>query len=381
MSGPLAGIKIVEFAGIGPGPMCAMLLADLGATVLRIDRKQPANLGIPRPLQYDTLLRNRRSIALDLKCGQAAGAALELIEQADAVLEAFRPGTMERLGLGPEPCLARNKRLVYGRMTGWGQDGPLSAYAGHDINYLAITGLLDAIGRPGQAPSIPLNVVGDYAGGALYLAVGMLAALLNARQTGLGQVVDAAIVDGAAHLSATFFGMIAGGIWQQGRGSNLVDGGAPFYDCYRCSDGKYVSVGPIESKFFSVLLRALNIDPGQAGPQSNKEHWADCRELLRARFLEKSRDEWVALLEHTDACVTGVLTFEEAPHHPHLQARNTYVQVDGVVQPAPAPRFSRTRPGTPYPPQKPTAENTAHALASWITPERLAELRSAGVLA
>lgn len=380
MAGPLAGFKVIEFAGIGPGPMCAMLLADLGATVLRIDRKQPANLGIPRPLKYNTLLRNRYSIALDLKSEKATALALEMVGQADAVLEGFRPGTMERLGLGPDDCMAVNPKLVYGRVTGWGQDGPLSAYAGHDVNYLALTGVLDAIGRAEQPPAIPLNIIGDYAGGSLYLAVGMLAALLHASQTGEGQVVDAAIVDGAAHLATTFFGLIAGGMWQHERGTNILDGGAPFYDCYACSDGKYVSVGPVESKFFDILLSTLDIDPSVVEQQNDREAWPSIRQALAARFREKSRDEWVALLEHSDACATGVLSFAEAPEHPHLKARKTYVEIDGIVQPAPAPRFSVTRPDLPLPPQDTSSSLVPEALAAWLTPDRIAVLRAEGVL-
>ena len=258
--GPLAGIKVVELAGIGPGPMCAMLLADLGATVIRVDRKQPVALGIERPLKFNTLLRNRGAIALDLKDPRAVEAVLDLVGQADALIEGFRPGVTERLGLGPDVCLARNPRLAYGRLTGWGQDGPLAKTAGHDINYLALTGLLGAIGREGQPPTIPLNIVGDYAGGSLYMAVGLLAAILEARQSGKGQVVDAAIVDGAAHLATTFFGMAAGGIWRQERGTNVSDSGSHFYDCYECAGGGWIAVGPIEEKFFTILLDKLGID-------------------------------------------------------------------------------------------------------------------------
>lgn len=380
MAGPLAGRKIIEFTGIGPGPMCGMLLADLGATVLRIDRKQPANLGISRPLKYNTLLRNRDVIALDLKDNHAVELSLEMIQQADAVLEGFRPGTMERLGLGPDQCLAVNPRLVYGRVTGWGQDGPLSAYAGHDVNYLGLTGVLDAIGREGQPPSIPLNIVGDYAGGSLYLAVGMLAALLHAEKTGQGQVVDAAIVDGVSHLSSTFFGLMAGGLWQHQRGQNFIDGGAPFYDCYVCSDGKYVSVGPIEPKFFDLLLKQLDIDVGIAALQGDRESWPTIRDALATRFKDKSRDEWMALFEKTDACVAGVLSFSEASEHPHLKTRQTHIEVDGVIQPAPAPRFSRTRPDMPRPPQEASSRTVHQALDGWCSPDRIATLQTTGVL-
>lgn len=379
-SGPLAGIKVVELAGIGPGPMCAMLLADLGATVIRVDRKQPAALGIERPLRFNTLLRNRGAIALDLKDPRAVELVLELIEHADALIEGFRPGVTERLGLGPDVCLARNPRLAYGRLTGWGQDGPLSKYAGHDINYLALTGILEAIGREGQPPSIPLNLLGDYAGGSLYMAVGLLAAILEARQSGHGQVVDAAIVDGAAHLATTFHGMVAGGIWYQGRGSNISDSGSHFYDCYECADGRWIAVGPIEEKFFALLLAQLGIDPQELGPQMSREHWKAAKAVLAARFKSKTRDEWAQLLERSDACVSPVLAFNEAPQHPQMRARGTFVEVDGIVQAAPAPRFSRTVPATPTSPQAATPENTERALSAWLPASRIETLRRQGLI-
>jgi len=380
MSGPLAGLKVVELAGIGPGPMCAMLLADLGATVIRIDRKQPVAQGIERPLRFNTLLRNRGAIALDLKVPAAIDTVLELVEQADALIEGFRPGVTERLGLGPDACLARNPRLVYGRLTGWGQDGPLSPRAGHDINYLALTGLLDAIGREGQPPSIPLNVVGDYASGSLYMAVGLLAGVLEAGRSGRGQVVDAAIVDGAAHLATTFFGMVAGGLWKSGRGTNLSDSGSHFYDCYECADGRWVAVGPIEEKFFAELLRQLDIDPSSLGPQLSREGWKPAKAMLAAKFRTRTRDEWSALLEASDACVSPVLSFGEAPQHPHLQARGTFVEIDGIVQARPAPRFSRSVPDTPTPPRAITPANTDAALAPWLSAARIASLRAAGLI-
>jgi crotonobetainyl-CoA:carnitine CoA-transferase CaiB-like acyl-CoA transferase len=380
MAGPLSGVKVVELAGIGPGPMCAMLLADLGATVIRVDRKQPVKLGIERPLQYNTLLRNRYAIAVDLKDPAGVETVLQLVEQADALIEGFRPGVTERLGLGPEDCLARNPRLVYGRMTGWGQSGPMAQYAGHDLNYLALTGILDAIGREGQPPSIPLNLLGDYAGGSLYLALGLLAGILEAKGSGKGQVVDAAIVDGSAHLATTFFGMIAGGIWKEGRGTNITDSGSPFYDCYECADGKYISVGPIESKFYEELLRLMELAPDTLGDQMDRSAWADAKLKMAERFRSRSRDEWVALLESSDACAAGVLSFTEAPGHPHLQARGTFIEVDGVTQPAPAPRFSRSVPRTPFAPQPITPENTDAALAAWFDSERIAGLRSNGII-
>lgn len=380
MAGPLTGFKVVELAGIGPGPMCAMLLADLGATVIRVDRKEPAKLGIARPLQYNTLLRNRYAIAVDLKDPQGVETVLKLVEQADALIEGFRPGVTERLGLGPDDCLARNPRLVYGRMTGWGQTGPMAQYAGHDLNYLALTGVLDAIGREGQPPSIPLNLLGDYAGGSLYLALGILAGVLEARQSGQGQVVDAAIVDGAAHLATTFFGMLAAGIWKEGRGTNITDSGSPFYDCYPCKDGKFISIGPIESKFYDQLLGLMDIDPLSLGAQMDRNAWPQAKKILGERFLCHTRDEWVALLEASDACAAGVLSFKEAAEHPHLKARGTFIDVDGVIQPAPAPRFSRSTPATPCAPKPITPENSNAALAAWFSSGEIAALRDSGII-
>lgn len=378
--GPLAGIKIVELAGIGPGPMCAMLLADLGATVIRIERKQPASLGVERPLKFNPILRNRYSVAVDLRDPQGVETVLELVEQADALIEGFRPGVTERLGLGPDVCLQRNPKLVYGRMTGWGQTGPLSQFAGHDLNYLAITGVLDAIGREGEPPAVPLNLIGDYAGGSLYLAVGLLAGILEARTSGHGQVIDAAIVDGAAHLATPFFGLLAAGMWKPERGTNILDSGAPFYDCYQCADDQWLSVGPIESKFFTELLQLMEIDPAILGPQMDQRRWADAKHTLAARFRTRSRDEWVALLEASDACVAGVLSFSEAPNHPHMKAREVFVEVDGLVQPAPAPRFSRTVPDTPTPPRPMSREHTDAGLSPWFDAAKVERLRATGIV-
>lgn len=380
MSGPLAGIKVVELAGIGPGPMCAMLLADLGATVIRVDRKQPAALGIERPLKFNTLLRNRGAIALDLKDPQAVELVLDLVSQADALIEGFRPGVTERLGLGPDACLARNPRLAYGRLTGWGQEGPLAKQAGHDINYLALTGLLDAIGREGQPPTIPLNIIGDYAGGSLYMAVGLLAAILEARQSGQGQVIDAAIVDGAAHLATTFHGMVAGAIWRSGRGTNISDSGSHFYDCYECADGRWIAVGPIEEKFFALLLEKIGIAAETLGPQMSRDHWKPAKAVLAARFKTRTRDEWAQLLEHSDACVSPVLAFEEAPRHPHMQARGTFAEIDGIVQAMPAPRFSRTPAAKPVAPRPVTPENTDACLSAWLPASRIESLRRQGLI-
>jgi len=373
--GPLAGIRIVELAGIGPSPMCAMLLADLGATVLRIDRKQPTELGIKRPLKYDLLLRNRKSIALDLKDPHAVELTLELVSKADALIEGFRPGVTERLGLGPEPCLKRNPRLVYGRMTGWGQSGPLAQTAGHDIGYIAITGVLNAIGRADSPPSIPLNLIGDYAGGSLYLALGIVSALLEARTSGQGQVIDAAIVDGTASLATTFFGMHAAGMLQGQRGRNIGDSGSHFYDVYECADGKWLSVGPLEAKFYAELLRLLQIEPAALGAQLDRDQWPRAKIRLRQVFRGKTRAEWCEVFAGSDACVAPVLDWQEAPAHPHLAARHTFVSVDDVLQPAPAPRFSRTVPDVPTPPQPVTPENTAAALAPWVEELRIEQWR------
>lgn len=375
--GPLAGMKIVELAGIGPGPMCAMLLADLGATVLRIDRKQPVDLGTPRPLEYNLLLRNRQSIALDLKEPAAVGLVLDLVARADGLIEGFRPGVMERLGLGPDVCLARNPRLVYGRMTGWGQDGPLAAAAGHDLNYIALTGALHAIGRKGAPPTPPLNLLGDYAGGSLYLAIGMLAAVIEARHSGKGQVVDAAIVDGTASLMTSVFGLFAGGLMSLKRGTNSLDSGAYYYDVYECADGLWVSVAAIEGRFHEELLRRMEIAPESIGEQRDRANWERARALLAQKFKTRPRAEWCKLLEGTDACFAPVLTMAEAPEHPHLRARGTFVEIDGVVQPAPAPRFSRSVPPTPTAPKPPDARR---ALEGWLEPDAIARLEREGIV-
>jgi crotonobetainyl-CoA:carnitine CoA-transferase CaiB-like acyl-CoA transferase len=367
--GPLAGLRVVEFAGIGPAPMCAMVLADLGAQVLRIDRPDPPELGFKRPLRFNLLLRGRRVLALDLKDAAQRAKAMKLVAHADALIEGFRPGVMERLGLGPEPCLQANPRLVYGRMTGWGQDGPLAQAAGHDINYIALTGALHHTGRAGQLPAFPLNLLGDYAGGALYLAIGILAAVMEARRSGQGQVVDAAIVDGTAHLMTSVHGLAAAGLLAEARGTNALDSGAPFYDCYACADGRHVAIGPIEGRFHAELLQRLGI-AGDFPPQHDRARWPEARERLAAVFRTRSRDEWCALLEGTDACFAPVLTPAEAMAHPHMRARGVYAEIDGVPQPVAAPRFSRTPPRLPIPPQP--ADPSDDALAGWLTAEELA---------
>jgi alpha-methylacyl-CoA racemase len=379
-AGPLAGTRVIELAGVGPGPMCAMLLADLGATVLRIERKGPVELGIRRPLKYDLLLRSRKSIALDLKDPAAVEVALQLICKADALIEGFRPGVTERLGLGPDVCLQRNPKLIYGRMTGWGQTGPLAQTAGHDIGYIALTGVLNAIGRRNAPPTIPLNLVGDYAGGSLFLALGIVAALHETQKSGSGQVIDAAMVDGAACLATTFFGMHAAGMLNPRRGTNISDSGSHFYDVYPCADDKWISVGPLEARFYAQLLKGLELDAATLGPQADPKAWEMAKPVLAARFRTRSRDKWASIFANTDACVVPVLDWDEAPRHPHLRERGTFVEVDGVIQPGPAPRFSRTPPGVPTPPEPISPANTDAALATWASEAQVMSWRAAGTL-
>jgi alpha-methylacyl-CoA racemase len=343
--GPLNGVTIIEMAGIGPGPFCAMLLADMGADVIRIDRIGGSDLGVPITKSADFVARNRRSIALDLKQPQAIEIALNLIERADGLIEGFRPGVMERLGLGPDICLKRNNRLVYGRMTGFGQHGPLSQAAGHDINYIALTGALASIGERGRKPVPPLNLIGDYAGGSLYLAIGILAGIIRARATGEGDVVDAAMVDGAASLMTIFYSLKASGRWQDERGNNILDGGAPWYDTYETRDGLYLAVGAIEAKFFQELARRIGLDQADVKRQHEREHWPVLRAKMIATFKTRARAEWCALLEGTDACVTPVLTLEEAALHPHISARNTFRRTGGHPRPGAAPRFANAAAG------------------------------------
>lgn len=362
-SGPLSGIRVVELAGIGPGPFAAMLLADLGADVIRIDRPGPSPLPVPMPPEADILRRGRPSVALNLKHPDGLATALELVERADLLIEGYRPGVAERLGLGPDDCLARNPRLVYGRMTGWGQDGPLAQRAGHDSGYIAITGALAAIGRAGGPPQLPMNLLGDFGGGGMYLVVGLLAALLEARASGRGQVVDAAIVDGTAHLSSMIVGMVSGGAWSSERGTNFLDSGVPFYDVYETSDGGWMAVGPLEQLFYDELLARLDL-VDEAPNRLDPSEWPALRDLLARTFRTRTRDEWTALFLDTDACVAPVLSYAEAPEHPHLKARGTYVERDGVVQPAPAPRFSRTPGALTTPPPEPGAD-TRTALTAW----------------
>ena len=364
MPGPLAGYRIIELAGIGPAPFGAMMLADMGAEVIRVDRPDAvASIeGIQPDGSWDLLNRGRRSVAIDLKHPDGVATVLSLVARADALLEGFRPGVAERLGVGPEPCLARNPRLVYGRMTGWGQDGPNAALPGHDINYLALSGTLSAIGRQGEAPVPPLNLVADFGGGGLLLAFGVVCGLLEARCSGQGQVIDAAMVDGSALLATMIHGLRAGGLWRDERGTNLLDTGAWFYEVYETADAQFLAIGSLEPKFFAELVRLTGLEdvPAQFDPAT----WPAMKERLAAVIKTKSRDEWCRLLEHSDACVAPVLGLGEAPQHPHNAHRGTFIEVGGVVQPAPAPRFSRT-PGAIGRPPPPAGQDTGGVLADW----------------
>jgi alpha-methylacyl-CoA racemase len=378
--GPLAGLKVIEFAGIGPAPMCAMLLADLGADILRIDRMQDAGLGIGRRPEFDLLNRGRRSAAIDLKHKDGITTALRLVERADVLIEGFRPGVMERMGLGPDVCLARNPRLVYGRMTGWGQSGPLAQAAGHDLNYIALIGALHAIG-PKAKPAPPLNLIGDFGGGALYLAFGICAALYERERSGKGQVIDAAMTDGAASLATLFFGLLAQGTWKDARAANVLDGAAPFYDVYETKDGKFVSLAPIETKFYAEFLEKLGLDASALPKQYDTKRWPETKAKFADAIKAKTRDEWCRILEGSDACFAPVLSLAEAPTHPHNAARGTFTEVAGVVQPAPAPRFSRTPGAVQNPPPAPGA-NTAEALADWgFAESEVAALKTSGAVA
>lgn len=367
MSGPLTGIRVIEMVGLGPCPFAAMMLADMGAEVIRIDRKAPAGAANPFPMlgtKYDVMARGRRSLALDLKQAEAKEVVLILLEQADVVLEGFRPGVMERLGLGPEVCLQRNPRLVFGRITGWGQDGPLAQAAGHDLNYIALSGMLQAMGRADTPPAPPLNLVGDFGGGAMMLAFGVLCALLEARQSGRGQVVDAAMVDGSALLGAMIYGFRGFGAWGDKREANMLDGGAHFYDTYTCADGKFVSIGAIEPQFYALLLKLADIHDPTFNAQMDVRQWPELKSRLAAIFATKTRQQWCDLMEGTDVCFAPVLDMAEAPQHPHNRARANFIDVDGVVQPAPAPRFSRTAPEVSRPPAR-SGEHSEQVLRDW----------------
>ncbi|MFN3857813.1 MAG: CaiB/BaiF CoA transferase family protein [Caulobacter sp.] len=372
--GPLSGLKVIEFAGIGPGPFCGMLLSDLGADVVRIDRK-----GSGRSSPADVTSRGRRSVALDLKQPAAVETCLKLMESADAIIEGFRPGVMERLGLGPEVALKRNPKLVFGRMTGWGQTGPYANAAGHDMNYIAITGALHAIGTEDK-PVPPLNLVGDFGGGALYLAFGLLAGVINARATGQGQVIDCAMSDGAASLMAMFYGFKGAGMWKDERRANLLDGGAHFYDTYQCSDGKWISIGSIEPQFYALLLEKTGITDPAFQAQMDRSAWPDLKAKLADVIRTKTQAEWCALMDATDVCFAPILTLDEAPSHPHNAARETFVTIEGVVQPAPAPRFSATPGKVQGPPPKIGAHNEA-ALSDWgFSSAEIESLKAGGAI-
>jgi len=361
--GPLQGVKVLEFESIGPAPFAGMLLADMGADVLVIDRPAGTDLGIKRERWYDTMMRGKRSVTLDLKTTTAKEVVFSLIERADALIEGMRPGVMERLGLGPDDALKANPKLVYGRMTGWGQSGPLAPRAGHDINYIALTGILNAIGRKGEAPLPPLNLIGDFGGGGMLLGFGVACALLEAARSGKGQVVDAAMVEGASLLATMFHGFLGAGQWSETRGANILDTGAPWYNVYETKDGKHVSIGAIEERFYAELLARLQLD-AKDFPQHERAKWPLHKAAFVTAFKAKTREEWEKVFEGSDACFAPVLSWSEAPRHPHNRARSGYVSVKRVEQPAPAPRFSRTAPEVLRPPPE-RGEGGEKALADW----------------
>jgi alpha-methylacyl-CoA racemase len=383
MSGPLSGYKIIELTGIGPGPFCAMMLADMGAEVLRVDRAQAVRGGDPDHPSLDLLARGRRSVGVDLKHPDGVETVLRLVERADALVEGFRPGVTERLGIGPDDCLARNPKLIYGRMTGWGQEGPYAQAAGHDINYIALAGALHSFGRRGEAPVPPLNLIGDFGGGGMLLAYGIVCGLLEASRSGEGQVIDAAMVDGTAVLMTFFHYLAAAGIYNGVRGTNLLDTGAPFYDVYETADGEYISVGAIESQFYAELLRLSGLGDDSPEPlphQLDQSQWPAMKERVAALFKTKTRTEWCELLDASDACFAPVLSMAEAAAHPHNVHRGTFTEVAGLVQPAPAPRFSRT-PGEIARPPAHAGQHTDEALADWgFSDSERAKLREAGAI-
>jgi alpha-methylacyl-CoA racemase len=381
--GPLAGVKVVEIAGIGPGPFAAMMLADMGADVVRVDRAASVHGGDPATPPKDVMNRGRRSVGVDLKNPEGVATVLDLVAGADALIEGFRPGVMERLGLGPDVCLGRNPALVYGRMTGWGQDGPMASMAGHDMNYIAIAGALGAIGRPDERPQPPLNLVGDFGGGGLMLAFGVVCGVLEARTSGVGQVIDAAMVDGTAVLTTFIHGFMAMGIWQDQRGANMLDTGAHYYEVYECADGGFLSVGAIEPQFYAVLLEKTGLaDDPDFAKQNDRSMWPVLKQRLAEVIATKPRDEWAAIFDGTDGCVAPVLGLTEATTHPHNVARGNFVTRDGVTQPAPAPRFSRTAADIARPPAH-AGQHTDEVLQEWagLDTGRLAELRASGAIA
>ena len=380
--GPLQGVKVIELAGIGPGPFCAMMLSDMGAEVIRVERSAAVAPGDPNDPPKDVLARGRRSIGVDLKNPDGLETVLKLVEQADIVMEGFRPGVTERLGLGPEDCMARNPRIVYGRMTGWGQEGPYHLAAGHDINYIALAGALEPLGRKGEAPVPPLNLVGDFGGGGMYLAFGLVCGVLEARQSGKGQVVDTAMVDGAASLMNMFWGMKASGVWNDERGTNMLDTGSHFYDVYECSDGEYISIGSIEPQFYAELLELSGLgEQADLAKQMDRAQWPAMKERVTDLFKTKSRDEWSAIMEHSDVCFAPVLSMDEATQHPHNIERGTFVEVGGMTQAAPAPRFSRTEVAVQGPASHPGAD-TDDVLADYgFDADTIAKLRDVGAVA
>ncbi|WP_150305195.1 CaiB/BaiF CoA transferase family protein [Pseudomonas saliphila] len=380
MSGPLAGVKVVEIVGLGAAPFCAMMLADMGAQVIRIDRPGGGEIMKLVEPRFDVMARGRRSVAIDLKKPGATEAVLDLVAQADILLEGFRPGVMERMGLGPDTCLARNPKLVYGRMTGWGQDGPLAQAAGHDINYIALAGVLHTIGALGEPPLPPMNLIGDFGGGGMLLAFGILCALHEAGRSGHGQVVDAAMAEGSALLAAMNWGFKAAGLWRNERGSNVNDGGAHFYAAYACADGHCISIASAEPQFYALLRQKLGLDDPAFDAQHDHRRWPELKERLAGIFKTRTRAEWCALLEGSDVCFAPVLDWDEAPGHPHNRARGMFIDIDGVTQPAPAPRFSRSSPPRPSAPSAPGAD-TETALRDWgFDPGRIDALRASGAL-
>ncbi|MEM8903645.1 MAG: CaiB/BaiF CoA-transferase family protein [Actinomycetota bacterium] len=381
MAGPLSGVRVIEIQGIGPGPFCGMMLSDMGAEVIRVDRAASVRGGDPSTPPVDVLARGRRSIGVDLKHPDGVETVLALVETADVLFEGFRPGVAERLGIGPDECAARNPKLVYGRMTGWGQEGPISHAAGHDINYIALAGALHGIGRAGERPVPPLNLVGDFGGGGMLLAFGIVSALVEAQRTGQGQVVDAAMVDGAATLMAMFFSMTAMGVWHDDRGVNLLDGGAHFYDTYECADGRYVAIGSIEPQFYAELLERTGLADAELPAQMDRSNWPGLKDRLTEVFGSKTRDEWVEIMEGSDVCFAPVLSLGEAPQHHHNVARETFVEVAGVTQPAPSPRFSRTGVEVQGPPAHAGQHTDEILTEAGLSPADIAKLRDAGAVA
>ena len=375
--GPLKGLKIIEMAGIGPGPFCGMVLADLGAEIIRVDRASAIGTGS----KQEPSNRGKKSIAVDLKAKEGVEVVLKLVETADAIFEGFRPGVMERLGIGPEVCMARNDRIVFGRMTGWGQEGPLANAAGHDINYISLSGALAAIGRPGSPPVPPLNLIGDFGGGGMLLALGLVAALLESKESKKGQVVDAAMTDGSALLMTMIYSMQSSGIWKTTMGSNLLDGGSHFYDTYECKDGKFISIGSIEPQFYALLCQIAELDEKVFSKQMSRDLWPEQKEEIKKIFLKKTRDEWCELMEGTDVCFAPVLDMSEAPQHPHNKERKTFIDLEGVTQPAPAPRFSRTEPEVVSSPSI-VGEHTNEVLSSiGLSEEDISTLKTSGAVA